>query len=391
MVKKNTYRYSKRKLGIAFIFLTLIPGIVQAQLERNTYFGFLIGMNAGLNFTQLEIDSANVSPQPLPAFGLNIEKEFAKNISARFSIGYARRGGNSLDNLLEYRNDYFDMQLLARLKLGDRMKIFGGIQRSGLLDSYVRIYSNSYFTDFRTYETSGFMDQWEWQAGLSVALTRGMDFEFHYRMPTGKYDYHTFQFGVNVYLSELRPKKRLLKFTSLSEARNNPFAVEKLVLHRQNLKKIPRDVFSFTNLQELVLDGNQISELPPEVKNLKNLKILSLQFNELTTLPPEIGQLKKLEELRLHHNDLKELPKEIGQLSNLKFLYIGKNSLQELPEELGLLLNLIELDIAHSGILLTLPSSLYELERLEKRYIDQTTRLPYSIVNFNPRIKLIYK
>lgn len=378
-------------LIVIFLFLMMIPHLATSQIQRKTFQGFLVGMNVGLNSSQFKMDSMVVYPALLPVFGLNMEKSVSKNISLRLSTGYARRGSNSSDGLFEFRNDYFDMQLQARIKAGNYVKFNVGLQRSGMIGSYVKVYNSYYFTDYTWEKTTGFTDQYEWQVGMSVKVVRAMDIEIHYRLPASHHDYGTFQFSVNVYISEFKRSRNLNRFTSLSEALANPFTVEKLVLHRQDLETIPSEIFGFTNLQELVLDGNNISSLSPQIGNLTNLKILSLQYNQLKSLPPEIGQLKNLEELRLNRNQLDSLPREIGQLDQLKFFYIGKNNLKGLPEELGFLENLIELDIAESGVMLTVPESLQNLQRFEKLYIDKTAILPYSISRFNRRLQIIYK
>lgn len=376
---------------VILLFLLMIPRFGMSQIQRKTFQGFLVGMNVGLNSSQMKMDSLVVYPALLPDFGLNVEKSVTKSLSFRFATGYARRGANSSDGLFEYRNDYFDMQLQARIRAGNYVKFHLGFQWSGMIGSYVKVYNNYYFTNYRWDKTTGFTDQYEWQVGMSVAIVKAMDLEIQYRLPSPSHDYSTFQFSINIYVTELKRNKNLNKFTSMSEAKADPFAVEKLVLHRQDIETIPSEVFSFTNLEELVLDGNKISTVPPEIGNLTNLKILSLQYNQLKALPPEIGQLKNLEELRLQRNHLDSLPKKIGNLSNLRFLYIGKNNLKELPEEFGLLENLVELDVAQSGVMLTIPGSLQNLQRLEKLYIDKTTILPYNIVGFNRRLQIIYK
>ncbi len=380
-----------RYLFILIGLISLFHDVGSAQIQRRTFKGYLVGINGGFNFSHLNIDSVMVSTLPQPNVGLNVETAIRNNFSLRLGAGYARRGVNSVDNLLEYRNDYFDLQLLARYKAGNRVKFSAGVQRSGLINSKVKQYYDSYYTDYRWYVTRGFSTQYELQLGMSVALMQGMDLEAHYRVNPRGHDYKTFQVSATIYISELKVIRKLNKFISLEEARKDPFAVEKLVLHRQGLKEIPQDVYAFPNLQELVLDGNDITFVSPEIGNLKNLKILSLQYNQINSLPSEIGKLNKLEELRLNRNQLQQLPVEIGQCWSLKFLYVGKNNLSGLPDELSLLSNLIELDVAHSGVMLQIPESLQKLKRLEVLYIDNTAILPYSIVNFNPRLVIVYK
>ncbi|MEA3443579.1 MAG: leucine-rich repeat domain-containing protein [Bacteroidota bacterium] len=391
MKSSITYRNGNKKRLALFIFMLIISFHSYSQIQRNTFHGFLIGMNTGFNSSKLKIDSILLEPSLLPVIGLNVEKKAASFLAFRFGIGYARRGSNSENGIYEYRNDYFDMDFQARVLAGDYIKFCLGFQRAGLLGSYVKIYDEYFNYSTKWENTTGFSNQYHWQVGISSAIINGFDIEINYNLPAAKHDYHCIRFSVNLYPGELKRKRKLNKYTSISDAIVNPYVVEKLVLHRQNLNKIPSEVYSFTNLRELVLDGNQIKVVSPEIGKLKNLRYLSLQYNMITKLPREIGQLKKLEEIHLHRNQLDSLPKEIGQLTNLKFLYIGKNNLTCMPEELGQLENLIELDVAQSGVMLTIPASIQNLQRLERLYIDETTILPYSLNVYNQRLKIILK
>jgi Leucine-rich repeat (LRR) protein len=132
--------------------------------------------------------------------------------------------------------------------------------------------------------------------------------------------------------------------------------------------------------------------LPDEIGNLKKLEELKLNYNDLTELPATIGNLASLEYLYLDHNQLTHLPPEIGKLSNLGLFYVGKNSLEDLPVEMGNLTSLSELDLASSGVMLTLPESLCNILGLQLLAVDRTAIVPYCLQgNRNPRFNIIVK
>lgn len=83
----------------------------------------------------------------------------------------------------------------------------------------------------------------------------------------------------------------------LEEARKNPEAVERLLLHGRGLKQIPEEVFRLPNLRKLYLGGNQLTEVPGDIGKLKNLTVLDLDENRIRSLPEEIGHLSKLTRL----------------------------------------------------------------------------------------------
>ena len=103
-----------------------------------------------------------------------------------------------------------------------------------------------------------------------------------------------------------------------------------LNLSNQNLKKVPDDVFTQTNLEELNVSNNQLTgALQAEIRKLQNLRVLNASNNLMTGVPAEIGQLQNLEVLNLSNNKLTGLPNELGNLKNLKTLNISGNNYSE--------------------------------------------------------------
>jgi Leucine-rich repeat (LRR) protein len=103
-----------------------------------------------------------------------------------------------------------------------------------------------------------------------------------------------------------------------------------LDLSNQNLKKVPDNVFTQTNLEELNVSNNQLTgALQAEIRKLQNLRVLNASNNQMTGVPAEIGQLQNLEILDLSNNQLTGLPNELGNLKNLKTFNISGSNYSE--------------------------------------------------------------
>jgi Leucine-rich repeat (LRR) protein len=96
-----------------------------------------------------------------------------------------------------------------------------------------------------------------------------------------------------------------------------------LYLHHNNLKTLPPEIGTLSNLMELIAAHNQLTTLPPQIGNLKKLVSLNVASNRITQLPVEIGQMTSLTELHLSHNPIQRLPvKALSSLKQLKVLDI---------------------------------------------------------------------
>lgn len=130
-----------------------------------------------------------------------------------------------------------------------------------------------------------------------------------------------------------------VEYTSMKEALVSPDSVYILVLKRDNLTELPRNLYKLKNLRVLNLCANKFTSLSPDIAKLTQLEELDLSNNKLTALPDSITTLKNLKTLKLNRNELKELPANIGKLKNLTRLLIWDNPLKTLPESIGLLKN----------------------------------------------------
>jgi Leucine-rich repeat (LRR) protein len=125
------------------------------------------------------------------------------------------------------------------------------------------------------------------------------------------------------------------EFTSLDEALKDPAKVYKLNLRKLKLKKIPKEIFTFTNLQELNLSRNKIDLIPEEIGQLTKLQVLDLSRNKLKAVPSQIGKLIRLRKLLLYLNEIPMLPSEIGNLTLLQTLDMWGNEISEFPPEIS--------------------------------------------------------
>ncbi|WP_052592259.1 hypothetical protein [Aureispira sp. CCB-QB1] len=123
--------------------------------------------------------------------------------------------------------------------------------------------------------------------------------------------------------------------------------VESISLAKNNLEKIPQQVFISENLKYLDLSDNQLKgKLPVKVAQLRELKGLVLAKNYLQKLPCSIEKIKHLKRLDLSFNCLINLPTTIAKLSNLEYLSLVQNPIQTLPKEIQNLKQIKEIRIS---------------------------------------------
>ena len=163
----------------------------------------------------------------------------------------------------------------------------------------------------------------------------------------------------------------------------------KIILSRLDLKRIPKIIWSFKNLEVLFLDNNQLTELPESIGNLTSLQVLYLVSNELTKLPEAIGKLRSLQRLDLRYNKLTELPEAIGNLTSLQWIRLSDNKLKKLPEAICNLTSLQKLDLLRNQ-LTSLPESIGKLTSLQWLSLsnNKLKKLPEAIGNLTSLQKL---
>lgn len=139
---------------------------------------------------------------------------------------------------------------------------------------------------------------------------------------------------------------------------------DELYLKECELKELPKSLAKkFKKLKKLVLTRNYISVLPKEISSFQLLETFKIDGNELTTLPAEILNLGALKTLNVANNQLTELPSPLSQLSTLTKLNISANRIPDLPTDFPKLGRLTTIKFAHSA-LSSWPSVLFEAKGL---------------------------
>lgn len=206
-------------------------------------------------------------------------------------------------------------------------------------------------------------------------------------------------------LSTLPDIANLIKLEKLSLARNqikklpdNLFkstSLKMLDLSHNRCLELPDDAFALENLLELNVSYSPLPKIPNWVFNCKNLQTLDLSNTQLFKLENFINNLKKLKDLNLIGNFLKELPEEICELDELKYLHLDHNLLTKLPENIGNLkkLNFLSLSSSynnHRNTIKTLPKSFTQLHHLKVLNLEnnEITELPDDFGNLKHLITL---
>ena len=131
-------------------------------------------------------------------------------------------------------------------------------------------------------------------------------------------------------------------YNNINEALKNPEKVYKLDLHKKKLKEIPKEVFTFTNLQELNISKNKLTKIPKDIKLLTKLEVFNVSSNDIDSVPAEIGKLINIKSLILNQNIITKLPPEIGNLVKMTFLDLWGNEIQYFPSEITKLQNTLK-------------------------------------------------
>ncbi|MCP4439539.1 MAG: hypothetical protein GY810_11405 [Aureispira sp.] len=134
-----------------------------------------------------------------------------------------------------------------------------------------------------------------------------------------------------------------------------------------SIVSLPESIGELVDLEILELTGAELTSLPQSISSLKKLKRLYLGYNELTILP-DLSSLKKLEELSLYDNEMTVIP-DLSNLTKLEYLSISNNPIDSIPG-LEHLKKLKSLNIAWTKIDTIPRSTLKKLKSLEKLSID---------------------
>ena len=138
--------------------------------------------------------------------------------------------------------------------------------------------------------------------------------------------------------------------------------VVSLKLVNNHLRKLPREMFSATQLRRLDLSQNLLETVSPDLFALPNLEYLCLGHNRLRDLPETINWSASLLSLDLSDNLLSNLPQGI-QHSHIEILNLSKNQFTVVPKCLCRIRTLTSLDLSYMPIS-SLPKEMENLDHL---------------------------
>lgn len=155
------------------------------------------------------------------------------------------------------------------------------------------------------------------------------------------------------------------KLTVLHHSWIYPIApwVVSLKLLNNNLKSIPPELFTATQLRKLDLSHNQLSTVQAEMFSLPCLESLNLSHNTIRELPEISNWASTLLSLDLSHNQLQSLPAGM-QHASLEVLNLSNNAgLTILPKCVCKIRSLTTLNLTATAIA-SLPEEMKDLEHL---------------------------
>ncbi|MGY6562855.1 MAG: leucine-rich repeat domain-containing protein [Luteibaculaceae bacterium] len=129
-------------------------------------------------------------------------------------------------------------------------------------------------------------------------------------------------------------------FYSINEALKKPLEVKHLDLSDRDFKTLPKEVFSFKNLEVLILNNCLIEKLPDEISQLNSLKVISASHTKLNYIPESFFDLINIEYINFFNCEFLEIPNKFHKLKRLKTLVLCENSIVELPSSIWRLRNL---------------------------------------------------
>ncbi|XP_069126655.1 erbin-like isoform X4 [Argopecten irradians] len=174
-----------------------------------------------------------------------------------------------------------------------------------------------------------------------------------------------------------------------SEVFNFERTLEELFVDSNQIRDLPRELFSCHGIRKLSLSDNEITHIPPAIASLINLEDLDISKNGIIDMPENIKCCKYLHTVEASVNPLGKLPDGFTQLLNLTQLFLNDTFLDYLPGNFGRLSRLKILEIRENH-LKTLPKSFSRLTNLERLDIghNEFTDLPDVIGNLTGLLEL---
>ncbi|MEQ8473539.1 MAG: FG-GAP-like repeat-containing protein [Marinoscillum sp.] len=153
---------------------------------------------------------------------------------------------------------------------------------------------------------------------------------------------------------------------------------------------IPSEIFTLTNLKTLEMANTTFSgDLPAEIGNLTKLEALWLSNSPKMSgsIPPEIANLESLKYLNISYTPFSSGYENIAGLANLESLYLyGSPVLASYPGEYSALTNLQTLGVSDADFSAGVPDEIWGYERMKRltiAYCQINGEAPAGLSNFD--------
>ena len=158
---------------------------------------------------------------------------------------------------------------------------------------------------------------------------------------------------------------------------------------RQGYKKLPEELFDYTDVEVLNLGENHLQVLDERIGRFTKLHRLDLSYNQLSRLPDSLANLQALEYLFLGNNQFSSFPTVLFQLPQLQHVSFFNNQLETIPEAIKHCQAMQVLDLGNNN-LKNLPDSLAELQALDRLNLtlNQFPSCPAAICSL-PQLRVL--
>ncbi len=175
------------KKSIQVLVLIILPLISISQEQK-----FLFGADVGLNFAKFNNDSLSFRSKMQPMIGVFGNYKFSNNFFINLSSDYSIRSSFSHKPYLQVVNQYVDAGIKLQYEFYKSIYVNAGTMYSFLFDSKAT-YNNDGSAKFAI---DNYSDEISVVLGMGIRLSRSVNFEFNYFVPTSKNIKTNFQLGI---------------------------------------------------------------------------------------------------------------------------------------------------------------------------------------------------
>jgi len=182
---------------------------------------------------------------------------------------------------------------------------------------------------------------------------------------------------LSIFLMLLKKKLRLEQEKKFSEYGQitccNDEKIVGFSIKKKKLEEIPKEVWELTSLKRLVIGRNNIKRIDERLSRFKNLEVLEIATNPIESLPESIGELRKLKRLILVNTKIGSLPCSIKKLESLTYFRLVSINKEFSPEVFDILkdisslknLEVLELEVRQGFDIPLVFNNLHHLKKLK--------------------------